>query len=58
MDSHRLCLALAAVKTKIPEGSLFQAALVIRTTDVAGRRVFLPDNRHFYELGAFFHGVV
>jgi hypothetical protein len=56
--SHRVCRALAAVKTKIPESSLFQAALVIRTTDVAGRRVFLPDDRHFHELGAIFHGVV
>jgi len=56
--SHRVCRALAAVKTKIPEGSLFQAALVIRATDVAGRRVFLPDDRHFHELGAIFHGVV
>jgi hypothetical protein len=56
--SYRLCLALAAVKTKIPESSLFQAALVIRAADVAGRRVFLPDDRHFNELGAFFHGVV
>jgi hypothetical protein len=57
-SSHRLCLALAAVKTKIPESSLFQAALVIRAADVAGRRVFLPDDRHFNELGAFFHGIV
>ena len=55
--SHRLCLALAAIKTKIPESSLFQAAFVIRATDVAGRRVFLPDDRHFHELGAFFHSV-
>jgi hypothetical protein len=56
--SYRLSLALAAVKTIIPEGSFFEAALVIRAADVAGRRVFLPDDRHFNELGAFFHGVV
>jgi hypothetical protein len=56
--SSRVCRALAAVKTKILERSLFQAALVIRATDIAGRRVFLPDDRHFHELGAFFHGVV
>ena len=56
--SHRLFRALAAVKTKIFEGSLFQAALVIRATDVAGWGVFLPDDRHFHELGAFVHGVV
>ena len=57
-SSYRLCLTLAAVKAEIPESSLFQAALVIRAADVAGRRVFLPDDRHFNELGAFFHGVV
>jgi hypothetical protein len=56
--SQRVGRALAAVKTKILEGSLFEAALVIRAADVAGRRVFLPDDRHFYELGAIFHGVV
>jgi hypothetical protein len=56
--SHRVGRAPAAVKTKIPEGSLFQAALVIRATDVAGWRVFLPDDRHFHELGSIFHGVV
>jgi len=55
---HRFRQALAAVKTKISESSLFQAALVIRATDVAGWRVFLPDDRHFHELRAFFHGVV
>jgi hypothetical protein len=56
--SYLICRAPAAIKTKILERSLFQAALVIRATDVAGRRVFLPDDRHLHELGAIFHGAI